>query len=203
MRWGKAIAYNIHGKQIKEWSLRKIAGHSSVSFSFYKNGAIKKAYWSSAPDGGIQWYKSTTYFDENGKITREDKDSREGLNDPFNRKQLQQPTIKTQEVATCAVIYSSEYWFTNTTRSTVSVVAKHKYRNDESSSVILKPGATLKGGYLIEAERFVPPDKYFTFYATQNDRRRKKQLIVVSSHRKPENTTKESRKYFYEVQAAK
>ncbi len=68
-RWGKAIAYSSKGTIIYEKELRRVAGHSSVNFSYYASGAVKRAEWSSAPDGGIQWYSSVTDFAENGTIT--------------------------------------------------------------------------------------------------------------------------------------
>jgi hypothetical protein len=67
-RFGKATAYNRKGEIIYEKSLRKIAGHSSVTFSYYSDGAVSKACYSDAPDAGIQWYKSDTWFKNNGTI---------------------------------------------------------------------------------------------------------------------------------------
>jgi len=69
-RFGKAIAYNRKGEVIYEKSLRKIAGHSYVTFSYYTDGAVSRAYWSDAPDAGIQWYKSDTWFKNDGTIDR-------------------------------------------------------------------------------------------------------------------------------------
>lgn len=74
-RFGKAIAYNKKGVVIYEKELRTIAGHASVYFTYHPNGAICKAEWSSAPDAGIQWYKSSDEFDENGKLVHHSEQS--------------------------------------------------------------------------------------------------------------------------------
>ncbi|GAA4462228.1 hypothetical protein GCM10023093_08400 [Nemorincola caseinilytica] len=75
-RWGKAKAYDRTGKEIYSRELRTVGGHSYVEFSYYdRSGAVKTARWSSAPDGGIQWYRSYTEFSEDGKIVNETKDS--------------------------------------------------------------------------------------------------------------------------------
>src|SRR5690554_1062328 len=56
-REGIARAYNQKGALIYEATIRKFAGHASVHFTHYKTGAVKTANYSSAPDGGIQWYR--------------------------------------------------------------------------------------------------------------------------------------------------
>ena len=68
-REGIAKAFNLKGETIYQSGTRRFAGHASVEFKHYPSGAIKQANYSSAPDGGIQWYKTETFFDENGNIT--------------------------------------------------------------------------------------------------------------------------------------
>ncbi|MBC7552734.1 MAG: hypothetical protein H7257_02015, partial [Taibaiella sp.] len=60
--FGKAVAYNKKGEIIYEKHIRKVAGHSYVIFSYYRTGAVSKAVWHDAADGGIQWYSSITTF---------------------------------------------------------------------------------------------------------------------------------------------
>jgi len=82
-RFGKALAYNEKGELIFEQSIRRIGGHASVYFSYYESGAIKKAEYSTAPDGGIQWYKSYSEFNEKGERTNFYELSNEQLMHPF------------------------------------------------------------------------------------------------------------------------
>lgn len=65
-REGYAKAYNFQGKEIYHSDVRRFAGHASVTFKHNDNGIVKEAYYSSHPDGGIQWYRSWTTFDDQG-----------------------------------------------------------------------------------------------------------------------------------------
>ena len=68
-REGTMTCYNAAGKQILFHYLRHFAGHASVYLDYYTNGQVKKAEYSSAPDGGIQFWHIIYYFDEAGKET--------------------------------------------------------------------------------------------------------------------------------------
>lgn len=63
---GKTTAYNQKGEVIGEWIISRTAMIAGVHFSFHSNGGVHKAEYSSHPDAGIQWYRSTTTYDENG-----------------------------------------------------------------------------------------------------------------------------------------
>jgi antitoxin component YwqK of YwqJK toxin-antitoxin module len=69
LRFGKFKCYDAKGKLLFEYGLRKIAGHASVWAEYYKNGQVRKATLTSAPDGGIQYYHEEYTFDENGNQT--------------------------------------------------------------------------------------------------------------------------------------
>jgi hypothetical protein len=73
-RDGYAKAFNFKGEEIYMRHIRRYAGHASVYFTHHPNGMVKKAEYSSHPDAGIQWYRSYTYFDENGNITSQIED---------------------------------------------------------------------------------------------------------------------------------
>ncbi len=69
LRFGKFKCYDSKGKLLFEYGLRKIAGHASVWAEYYKNGQVRKATLTSAPDGGIQYYHEEYTFDEEGRQT--------------------------------------------------------------------------------------------------------------------------------------
>lgn len=79
---GRAIAYNKKGEIISEWQISRMHMLASVHFSYYPSGAVKRAEYSSHPDGGIQWYRSFTDFDENGVVTGVTNQSHEDLISP-------------------------------------------------------------------------------------------------------------------------
>lgn len=209
-RWGKARAFNRLGQQIYERDLRRIAGHSSVDFTYYESGAVKTASYSSAPDGGIQWYRSLTTFSEDGKITSETHDDYDNRPHVFYRTRPgehipDKPVVVTAPpkptVAECAVIYSSEFWFTNYTPHTVIITATGKYNKSVTFTLSLHPRETLKGGQLILAQQFDDPAKTFDFIVTplKPGKNKQKLIIIPSEDHLPENTSKETRRYYYEV----
>lgn len=67
-RFGKIVGYNNVGELLFEFYLRKVGGHGSVQVQYFANGQVQKIHYSSAPDGGIQWYREQLVFDEQGKL---------------------------------------------------------------------------------------------------------------------------------------
>jgi hypothetical protein len=68
-RSGFIKAYGANGKELFNYDLRTFAGHASVKLSYFPNGQVKKAEYTSAPDGGIQYYHKIHEFDETGRQT--------------------------------------------------------------------------------------------------------------------------------------
>lgn len=68
-RFGSIKGYTNQGKELFSHSLRSVGGHASVSLTYFPNGQLEKVDFSDAPDGGIQFYNSTTRFDEKGNQT--------------------------------------------------------------------------------------------------------------------------------------
>ncbi len=203
-RWGIAKAYNRKGEVIYERQLRRIAGHSSVVFSWYNTGGVKTAAWSSAPDGGIQWYKSFTTFTEDGQVNGEIQDSYDDRVTTIAPKEP--PAMPTVVVPTkptaaeCAVIYSSEFWFTNFTPYPVQAIATHRYRPTERYAITLMPGETKKCGQVILAQQFDEPGRTFDFAAAPLRNAKKQRLVVIPADNKPpDNPAKEVRRFYYEV----
>lgn len=202
--WGIAKAFNKKGEVIYQRQLRRIAGHSSVEFSWYGSGAIKTAAWSSAPDGGIQWYKSFTTFTEDGQINGEIEDSHDNRVTVHAPKTLPNaPTTVVPAkpaVAECAVIYASEFWFTNFTPFAVVATATHRYRPTERYVIVLNPGESKKCGQVILAQQFDEPTRTFDFSAMPSRSAAKQRLVVIPSDTiPPDNPKKEVKRYFYEI----
>jgi hypothetical protein len=68
-RHGTLKGFNKLGKELFSHSLRNYGGHASAQLTYFPNGQVKSIYYSDAPDGGIQYYNSTTQFDEGGNQT--------------------------------------------------------------------------------------------------------------------------------------
>ncbi len=198
--FGKATAYSMDGKVIYEHEIRRVAGHSSVYFSYYENGAVSKAEWSSAPDGGIQWYRSVTTFGIDGSVTgftESSYDDHPTLFAPHREPLLEQPVRQKKEVVECAVIYASEFWFINNTRQAIVVHADRMHGADDFHAVAIKPGDTAKAGVLILAQQFDEPEKYYRFSCNYRDKKKAKGLHVKLKATQQMN--KEARRYYYSV----
>jgi hypothetical protein len=73
-RFGNLKSFNNQGKELFSRGLRTIGGHASAQVTYFPNGQVKSIYYSDAPDGGIQYYNSTTQFDEVGNQLSFDED---------------------------------------------------------------------------------------------------------------------------------
>ncbi len=65
--------FDQRGEPIGTWTL--LPRMSGISISFHPNGMVRRVRYSHQPDGGIQWYRSTTLFDKNGNITHFSEDA--------------------------------------------------------------------------------------------------------------------------------
>ncbi len=68
-RSGIVKGFDKQGKELFSHYLRNYGGHASVEVTYFSNGQVKTVHYSDAPDGGIQYYRSTTQYDENGNQT--------------------------------------------------------------------------------------------------------------------------------------
>ncbi|MBK9147589.1 MAG: hypothetical protein IPM12_07190 [Flavobacteriales bacterium] len=134
-RWGRSWAYKQNGEVIFEGQTRRFAGHSSVRFSYHANGAVSKAETSDAPDGGIQWHRSTTAFDDQGNKTGFMEQGHDNygpiprMDWPPSRTppQTSPPSeLSKQEVTECQKMFQSELFVVNPTNAAVRVAATPK-----------------------------------------------------------------------------
>lgn len=72
---GYAKAFNYQGELIYEASISRSGLYCSVRFTYFENGTVKSARYSSHPDGGIQWHKKETFFNEKGQKTAESEEN--------------------------------------------------------------------------------------------------------------------------------
>jgi hypothetical protein len=67
-RSGFFEAFDATGNSIAKFDLRRFAGHASVDVSYFANGQVARLEYSSAPDGGIQFWHIIMHFDEAGQL---------------------------------------------------------------------------------------------------------------------------------------
>lgn len=202
-RFGLSTAYDRSGKEIFRYGTRRIGGHASVHFRYHPNGAVSKVETSDAPDGGIQWYKSTTSFDENGNRTGYSEYGRDNYG-PIPRVTVQprepyRPTElphKEPEVAICQRMFTNEIFLVNATRqagkATVKVLRPSPALKDSEHT--LAPGDTIRLGTYSVGERFAAPETELTVDVRRLLRNRKRpaaqgqlrttEVVVGPEHRR-------------------
>ncbi len=201
MRRGNARVFDLDGNVIGEWELSRSGIYSSVNFSFHENGMIHKVRYSSHPDGGIQWFRSYTTYDKEGKkinYSEERHDDKLTLLTPdtSSRKVKKPIKKKTPESATCAVIYVSELWLDNRTDEDLIVEVT---RSGESEKHEIKKGKRVKVAELILAQTYKSPKENFTlvFYTAKGY---KTTIEIANNYLIDESRLKENRKaYIYDL----
>ncbi|MCO6481261.1 MAG: hypothetical protein J5I62_00560 [Flavobacteriales bacterium] len=176
-RWGRSWAYDRQGHVIYEQQTRRFAGHASVDFRYHPNGAVSRADYSTMPDGGIQWYKSTTTFDENGKQTGF---SEEGWDNygPIRPHAVRPstPSYEQREVYE-QQMFKSEYLVVADRRCHVGLQPKAQSPAAPQVDAIMAKGDTLYGGYYSIGESWDDPLKHVEVSATSRNGKRKYQVV--------------------------
>ena len=156
---GKAACFTPQGKTMLESSVSRNHGHHSVTFWHHPNGVVSKAEISQAPDAGIQWYRTTITFNEQGEKTGEDHRSHEDLErimliDPPFEKPSTTVKVPQETAQPCAVIYSNILAVENFTQFPIKVqfAARKKIK-----TIRIEPGKIAYIDTLIQAQFFQNP----------------------------------------------
>lgn len=160
-RWGHSWAYDRSGNVIFDRQTRRIGGHASVDFRYHPNGAVSRADYSTMPDGGIQWYKSTTTFDTAGVQTgfSEQGWDNEGPLHPGivkPERTVPKPAIPTKTVME-QHLFTNEYFVVARKNCRVQLRPKQPSPAAKNMDATLLRGDTLRGGTYSMGERFDPP----------------------------------------------
>jgi hypothetical protein len=156
-RWGHCWAYDRSGKVIFDRQTRRVGGHARVDFRYHPNGAVSHADVSDAPDGGIQWYQSTTTFDPDGQQTGFSEQGWDN-NGPIGPRlpPATSPAFKQKEVQEQR-LYTNEYFVVAKKNCRVQLRPKQKSPASKDLDATLLKGDTLRGGAYSIGERFAPP----------------------------------------------
>ena len=176
-RFGRSIAYDQSGKETFSYHTRRIAGHASVHFSYHTNGAVSKAEVSDAPDAGIQWYRSTTTFDEAGNRTdfsEEGRDNYGPLHSPGRIDLREQAPVEVkvqpnEEVVVCQKMFVNEVYLVNPTKWTcqVRVLVDDPSPALKAGTFQIGPRDTLLIGSYSVGEQFEEPEKHARVFVSR------------------------------------
>lgn len=179
-------------KEIYFKHIRNIAGHASVDFTYFTNGAVKTAHFESHPDGGIQWDDITHSFDENGNLLQIIDNSSDAYgnyklsinpiveSDSVFRRLLKAviTPLKKQEVMPCAELFIAELYGINKTRKNrVKFVELRNTTMDGFKKEInlIRNDTVILFNY-VEAELFTHPKECIHLNIKQKNRTSKARL---------------------------
>jgi hypothetical protein len=155
-RTGKVTGYDAKGKMIFELHTRKFAGHAYTDIEYYGNGQVKKVYYSSAPDAGIQWYHLTIEYNENGVETYRQEQSNEDLLRPsFVIKQYDSTFKPYIQKPVVPEVYVNEYYLINTSNKLITLTKNVDSINSQQQFLIY-PKDTLLFTSESSSNRFKP-----------------------------------------------
>ena len=191
-RFGTIKGFDSNSKELFCHYLRKVGGHASFSIEYYPNGQVSKVEFSDAPDGGIQFYNSTTRFSDVGvQIEFYETKYPHELELEYIKPVVQEnPVIlpkneepKREEVK-CASIAQTNYQVQNTTNSKVKLKITAVPNNSitvQSKEVLLKPSETVVFDSLFTAERPINEVIYKAEIIFYKKTRRNKNLKFIES----------------------
>ncbi len=202
-RWGRSWAYDVSGKEIFSYQTRKIGGHASAHFSYHANGAVSKIEVSDAPDAGIQWYRSTTTYDEQGNKTgfTEQGHDDDGIIPGPGVRVVQKPEVTephVQEVVREQRMFVTEVFVVNASKYTcrMDVVAKQPSPALQNSNHTMAPGDTVRVGMYSTGEIYQEAAKHLTLSAKRWSKKLKKQAAYRILHEEVTAVRPEARKYY-------
>lgn len=201
---GKAYAYNQKGEIIGQWEISRMHMYSSVHFTYHENGGVKNASYSSHPDGGIQWYKSNTSFDENGNQINFSEES----HDDFEKHIKNIPTVKPEEKqkeekiqqdkTEVATIRKMSYlWVENTTKKKLLITYYDKNTFKNEDTVWVNAGEKKKIILNIDQKEFKDPYELHDFKITNEKGKSKKYKIQSEAKIEDLSLQKNEKNYYH------
>lgn len=173
----KVEVFNRKGDVVFEGSRRNYAGHSSVHLSYHPNGGVSRIEASSAPDAGIQWYRSHIVLDEDGNVT-DRKEYSHDMTVTLPKIDRLPPPSTVQAVNACATPMESSLVIHNRSASTITVRLLGRFGGETGKEYVdkLEPGDSLVTPPVVNAERFLAPEAMFEVYLIDPKTRRSERM---------------------------
>ena len=208
---GKVYAFDHSGKEIYSNDIGYFGGSHHTEFTYYPDGAVKTIHSTHQPDGGIQYYDVTIYYTNDGVVERTDDRSLDGhgqykviapsYEQPTKPGAIPKPSTKKPDVATCAIIYTNEFYLVN--YSKVSITVDILRGSTKENTVSIAPGDTVKGGIYPLAQFFEGPNSYYHYDVVPLSNRQKGKYTFNTMLVQQVKVNDTTMKYFVGVQAIK
>ncbi|MFN3874655.1 MAG: hypothetical protein ACK4L7_01930 [Flavobacteriales bacterium] len=214
-RWGRSWAYKKTGETIFDGQTRRFAGHATVRFSYYPDGAVSRVETSDAPDGGIQWYQSITTFDEAGNRTGFWEQGRDNYG-PIPSLRIEPRTLpplhsdpreperrpaEAPDAQHCQRLFVNEVFLVNATRHAgrAKIRALQPSPALQDSEHTLAPGDTVRLGSYTMGEVFIEPSRQVSVEVRRLLRNRRKPASLGLLKTIETAVTAEHRRYYLVV----
>jgi hypothetical protein len=162
----KVEIFNCKGDLVYEGYRRDFAGHSSVHLNYHPNGGVSRIDVSSAPDAGIQWYKSRMTLDEDGNITDRSEQSHDMMTTTPYIHMVEPIDVPKPVAITCAVPMETRIIILNRSSKAITVRLKGKQGQESGKEYVekLEPGDSLVPPSMVSAETFLRPEEMYEFH---------------------------------------
>lgn len=196
--WGSFEAFTDSGQSIIRYELRKVAGHASVQVKYHANGQISKLEYSSAPDGGLQFYHYIHHYNEKGiqteyyNLSQPDGHPVLFVPEKLTKNYPTQPTTITNP-KTCAAIALTKYTIQNHTRKHVRLILSPNYQihyPKRNARVVLVDAMTeLNVDSILLSDKFLERETLFTVSLDSTQTNVSKRILITSSEKIPNKLT--------------
>lgn len=174
------IAYDNTGKQIFKGDHGYRHGGAGIYPKYYSNGQISSIRSTFQPDGGIQYYDVTEYWNEDGSYSHKEDNSRNTERETLHHvpttpivtpkeEKVQEVKIQTPD--------STNLVIKNSTRKKVSIIVANK-QNDKIYVYKLKRNQELNIGKFLQKKGELNPKNYFVVNLDSNDPKSKNYSVV-------------------------
>jgi hypothetical protein len=146
-RYFEFLAYDAKGNESLKAHHGYLHGGASLEVAYYENGAIRTARKTFQPDGGIQHFDATSFFNEDGTFHHEEDNSWD------KELTLRTPPIYDFPEPKKAVVEPKKdsvfVYLKNASSRKIEVLINKKTGSDQSEKVVLKKQSEQQIGYFI------------------------------------------------------
>ena len=172
MNYRYTIVYDQQGNEVYRGGQGYKHGGGSLYLKYYANGAVSSARSTFQPDGGIQYYDVTTYFNEDGSYLRKEDNSRNTDNPTV----FSPVTIITPQPPTLAPkVDSVEVFIKNTTGNKISILVQTKSAKEKTLVHVKKKEVSI--GKYLPVKGNHDPANYFDLIVIPDKKNKSAQVI--------------------------
>jgi hypothetical protein len=176
-RYFEFRAYDINGNESLKANHGYLHGGASLDVKYYDNGAIRTARKTFQPDGGIQHYDATSFFNEDGTFHHEEDNSwdKELIVHHPPIYDFPEPKKAVVEVKSDTVYV----YLKNASSRKIEVLVNKKAGTDQSEKFVLKKQSEQTIGYFISQGKNEKVEELWDIYVIPNRKTTKIKRIAA------------------------